>query len=67
MPDDVRVIGFDDSSVGALTRPSLTSVRQPIEEMAIEMAKILLDTIAEPDRRVTSVIFEPTLHIRDSA
>ncbi|WP_155856112.1 LacI family DNA-binding transcriptional regulator [Cellulomonas sp. URHD0024] len=67
VPEDVRVIGFDDSSVGALTRPSLTSVRQPIEEMAIEMAKILLDTIAEPDRRVTSVIFEPTLHIRDSA
>jgi len=67
VPDDVRVIGFDDSSVGALTRPSLTSVRQPIEEMAIEMAKILLDTIAEPDRRVTSMIFEPTLHIRDSA
>ena len=66
VPQDVRVIGFDDSSVGALTRPSLTSVRQPIEEMAVEMAKILLDTIAEPDRRVTSVIFEPTLHIRDS-
>ena len=34
---------------------------QPIEEMAVEMARILLDTIAEPDRRVTSVIFEPTL------
>ena len=67
VPDDVRVIGFDDSSVGALTRPSLTSVRQPIEEMAVEMARILLATIAEPDRRVTSMIFEPTLHIRDSA
>ncbi|WP_082495210.1 LacI family DNA-binding transcriptional regulator [Cellulomonas sp. Leaf334] len=67
VPDDVRVIGFDDSSVGAVSRPALTSVRQPIEEMAAEMARILLDTIADPGRRVTSTIFEPTLRIRDSA
>lgn len=66
VPDDVRVVGFDDSSVGALSRPALTSVRQPIEEMAAEMARILLATIAEPGRRVTSTIFEPTLRIRDS-
>ena len=42
-------------------------MRQPIEEMAAEMARILLDTIADPGRRVTSTIFEPTLRIRDSA
>jgi DNA-binding LacI/PurR family transcriptional regulator len=67
VPDDVRVIGFDDSSVGALSRPALTSVRQPIEEMAAERARILLDTIADPGRRVTSTIFEPTLRVRESA
>ncbi|WP_315096133.1 LacI family DNA-binding transcriptional regulator [uncultured Cellulomonas sp.] len=67
VPEDVRVIGFDDSSVGALSRPALTSVRQPIEEMAAAMARILLDTIADPGRRVTSTIFEPTLRIRASA
>ena len=67
VPEDVRVIGFDDSSLGALARPALTSVRQPIEEMAAEMARILLDTIADPGRRVTSTIFEPTLQVRDSA
>ena len=39
-------------------------MRQPIEEMAAEMARILLDTLADPERRVTSVIFEPTLVVR---
>ena len=66
VPDDVRVIGFDDSSLGALSRPALTSVRQPIGEVAAEMARILLDTVADPGRRVTSTICEPTLRIRDS-
>jgi len=68
---DVRVIGFDDSQLGAVSRPSLTSVRQPIEEMAGEMARILLDVVLdarlEPERRLTSVIFTPTLVVRDSA
>ncbi|MEN0128315.1 MAG: LacI family DNA-binding transcriptional regulator [Brevundimonas sp.] len=67
VPGDVSVVGFDDSSLGALSRPGLTSVRQPIEEMAAEMARILLDTLADPDRRVTSVIFEPTLVVRGTS
>ncbi|GEL93900.1 LacI family DNA-binding transcriptional regulator [Cellulomonas composti] len=64
IPQDVGVVGFDDSSVGALARPGLTTVRQPIEEMAAEMARILLDVLADPGRRETSVIFEPTLVVR---
>ncbi|MDM7829751.1 LacI family DNA-binding transcriptional regulator [Cellulomonas edaphi] len=67
VPHDVSVVGFDDSSLGAHSRPGLTSVRQPIEEMAAEMARILLDTLADPERRVTSVIFEPTLVVRGTS
>jgi DNA-binding LacI/PurR family transcriptional regulator len=67
VPHDVSVVGFDDSSLGALSRPGLTSVRQPIEEMAAEMARILFDTLADPERRVTSVIFEPTLVVRGTS
>lgn len=67
VPQDVAVVGFDDSTIAAMTRPGLTSVRQPIEEMAAEMVRILLDQLADPARRVTSVIFEPTLSVRGSA
>ncbi|ROS31809.1 LacI family DNA-binding transcriptional regulator [Cellulomonas sp. PhB150] len=67
VPEDVAVVGFDDSSLGAHSRPGLTSVRQPIEEMAAEMARILLDVLADPERRVTSVIFEPTLVVRGTS
>ena len=43
VPEDVAVVGFDDSPVATSTRPALTSVRQPIEEMGQEMARLLVD------------------------
>ncbi|MFD6992173.1 LacI family DNA-binding transcriptional regulator [Streptomyces sp. NPDC059943] len=67
VPEDVAVIGFDDSRAAASCRPPLTTVRQPVEDMAAEMARLLLDRLARPDRPVTSVIFEPTLILRSSA
>lgn len=33
VPDDVSVIGFDDTAVAGLVRPGLTSVRQPVRQL----------------------------------
>jgi len=35
--------------------------------MAAEMARLLIGQIAEGDRQVRSVVFDPTLVVRDSA
>ncbi|WP_329459299.1 LacI family DNA-binding transcriptional regulator [Streptomyces sp. NBC_01497] len=67
VPDDVAVVGFDDSSVAAACDPPLTTVRQPVEAMAAEMARLLQERIEHPDRAVTSVIFTPELVVRESA
>ncbi|MFD4990445.1 LacI family DNA-binding transcriptional regulator [Cellulosimicrobium cellulans] len=67
VPDDVAVVGFDDSPAGTLTRPALTTVRQPVEEMAAEMARLLLEQVETGEPRVTSRIFDPVLVVRDSA
>ncbi|MFE3371434.1 LacI family DNA-binding transcriptional regulator [Streptomyces sp. NPDC059173] len=67
VPQDVAVVGFDDSSAALACRPPLTTVRQPVEEMAAEMTRLLLDRLARPDGPVTSVIFEPELVVRESA
>jgi LacI family transcriptional regulator len=42
VPDDVSVIGFDDLPESAWITPSLTTVRQPIEEMAVAAMRKLL-------------------------
>ncbi|GIG00322.1 LacI family DNA-binding transcriptional regulator [Catellatospora citrea] len=67
VPDDVAVIGFDDSSAALSSRPPLTTVRQPVEDMAAEMARLLLTRIDSRANRTTSVIFDPDLVLRASA
>jgi Periplasmic binding protein-like domain len=48
-------------------RLQLTTVRQPVEDMAAEMARLLLTLIDHPGHAPTSVIFEPELVIWQSA
>ncbi|MFJ9427085.1 LacI family DNA-binding transcriptional regulator [Streptomyces sp. NPDC101249] len=43
VPDDVAVIGFEDSILARHTDPPLTTVRQPVEELGRTMARILTD------------------------
>jgi len=54
VPDDVAVVGFEDSVVARQTEPQLTSVFQPVEEMGRQMARMLVDLIRgeEPPRTV---------------
>ncbi|MEU0225342.1 LacI family DNA-binding transcriptional regulator [Streptomyces sp. NPDC006284] len=68
IPDDVAVIGFDDSSAAVAGRPPLTTVRQPMEEMAATMARLLQEEIeGAPRTEPTAVIFDPELVVRESA
>ncbi|CAL9563669.1 HTH-type transcriptional repressor CytR [Streptomyces sp. enrichment culture] len=66
-PDDVAVIGFDDSIVARHTDPPLTSVRQPLEEMGRTMARLLLDEIADRGTGHREVVLPTELVIRASA
>ncbi|GAA2014466.1 LacI family DNA-binding transcriptional regulator [Catenulispora yoronensis] len=67
VPGRVAVVGFDDSSAAKACRPPLTTVHQPIEDMAAEMARLLLAHIEDRQLRATARIFEPTLVVRGSA
>ncbi|WP_055489410.1 LacI family DNA-binding transcriptional regulator [Streptomyces sp. TP-A0356] len=67
VPDDVAVVGFDDSGVAVACRPPLTTVRQPVERMAAEMARLLDEHIRGERDKPTSVIFDPELVARASA
>ncbi|MFE9823971.1 LacI family DNA-binding transcriptional regulator [Streptomyces sp. NPDC005791] len=67
VPDDVAVVGFDDSVTASVCRPRLTTIRQPMEDMAATMARILQEHIEGARTEPTSVIFEPRLVVRESA
>jgi DNA-binding LacI/PurR family transcriptional regulator len=46
VPEDVAVVGFDDSAAATMVEPALTTMRNPIEQTALEALRILDDQIA---------------------
>ena len=58
IPEDVKVIGYDDVFVSELTSPELTTIHQPLEDMAeacIDIIKKAADGEAFPARTVLHV------------
>ncbi|MFC1418027.1 LacI family DNA-binding transcriptional regulator [Streptacidiphilus cavernicola] len=43
VPEDVSIIGFDDSIAAVCSNPPLTTMRLPVEEMAATATRLLLD------------------------
>ena len=48
VPHDVAIVGFDDSRAATLVWPELTTVRQPLAEMAMAAVDMLLAGAARP-------------------
>jgi DNA-binding LacI/PurR family transcriptional regulator len=67
VPDDVAVIGFDDSPYAQQTIPRLSTVRQPVDAMGTRMVAELLAQITSPDRHPSHVVLGTELILRDSA
>jgi DNA-binding LacI/PurR family transcriptional regulator len=66
VPDDVAVVGFEDSVVARYAQPPLTTVRQPIEEMGRQATRLLLARAAgEPTGM--HLILDVELVVRASA
>lgn len=67
VPDDVAVVGFDDSPSALHTVPPLTTVHQPVEEIGREMVRLLLTRIAGDPLTEPLVVLPTHLEIRGSA
>jgi DNA-binding LacI/PurR family transcriptional regulator len=67
VPDDVAVVGFDDIPSARYAQPPLTTVRQPMEQMARAMAALAVEQIAGGEPGEPRVLCPTTLVRRDSA
>jgi LacI family transcriptional regulator len=70
MPENLSVAGFDDVPYASITWPALTTIRQPIGEMASGAAGLLLGQIqskknSSPDV-ISSISFQYEMKIRES-
>ena len=67
VPGDVAVVGYDDSPIATTTRPTLSSVRQPIEEMGREMVHLLAESIEQTGRVPRRIVLTTELIARASS
>lgn len=66
VPEDVSVVGFDDSAFMNCTNPPLTTVRQPIEAMGRTAVTLLVGQIEGASVTSEELLFEPELVVRGS-
>ena len=65
IPDKMKLVGFDDVNVAALTTPTITTIRQPVKEIA-DMAVDLLIKSAQGEVIPTKVMLPVKLIVRES-
>ncbi|HET6451320.1 MAG TPA: LacI family DNA-binding transcriptional regulator [Spirochaetia bacterium] len=79
IPDDLAVVGYDDTDLAAAMRPSLTAVHQPREELSLVTCERLLElvrsrhagppprsSVRRPVQAARRIVLSPRLVVRDS-
>ncbi|MFI5845878.1 LacI family DNA-binding transcriptional regulator [Catenuloplanes sp. NPDC051500] len=66
VPGDLSVVGFDDSPLTAFTDPPLTTLRQPVNPMAVAAVRALVDEINGHAAPRSEYVFRPELVVRGS-
>jgi LacI family transcriptional regulator len=65
VPEDVSVMGFDDIEFASIAFPSLTTIRQPLQEMGATAAELLIRKLTN-DESVGNIRLRPELIVRSS-
>ncbi|MEV4011937.1 GH1 family beta-glucosidase [Nonomuraea angiospora] len=65
VPEDLAIVGFDDIDAASATTPGLTTVRVPLAEQALAVARLLLSRLE--GRHTTSVVLPTRLVVRESS
>lgn len=67
VPHQLSVCGFDNAPISRYIWPSLTTVKQPIDSMAAEGVKLLINLIRKKQLEFSVVRFEDELIVRESS
>ncbi len=66
VPEDISIIGFDDNPACLYAPVSLTTIRQPLFNMAEDSVKTLITMIEEDLNEPKHELLEPELVVRES-
>ncbi|MBT2573871.1 LacI family DNA-binding transcriptional regulator [Bacillus sp. ISL-51] len=66
VPEDLSIIGFDNTILAEMVDPPLTTMAQPIHEMGRRVVQLLIDEIQGKKKTKSKIILSPELVVRQS-
>ncbi|GAA0318591.1 transcriptional regulator DegA [Oceanobacillus oncorhynchi subsp. oncorhynchi] len=67
IPEDISIVGFDNSILAQMSYPPLTTIAQPIEEMAKKVIELFVASLENRDEVTQRIVLAPELTVRSSA
>jgi DNA-binding LacI/PurR family transcriptional regulator len=67
VPDDLSVVGFDGIAAAEWTEPELTTVEQPIDEIAMTAVEALCALMESPEQALPNYVFRPRRRVGGSS
>lgn len=67
VPEEIKVVGFDNIPMAELMQPTLTTVAQPINELGVNAAELLIKKIENPETSNQQIVMRCTLIERESS
>jgi LacI family transcriptional regulator len=64
IPEELSFIGFDNLQLSQIVKPRLSIIYQPLEQIAEDAARLLMERLLKNDRREPCVIMHPTTLLR---
>ncbi|MBA7532533.1 HTH-type transcriptional repressor PurR [subsurface metagenome] len=68
VPDDIRVVGYDDIELGTYYDPGLTTIHQPKEALAEKACNKLIEILKNNGKNLNLLqeVIRPSLIVRES-
>jgi diguanylate cyclase (GGDEF)-like protein/PAS domain S-box-containing protein len=67
IPSDIAVVGYDDSGTARKSTPSITSVRQPVNDLGAAAMRRAAELLDNPDAEPTIQTLEARIIVRESS
>lgn len=66
VPNELSIVGFDNTILSTICEPPLTTIAQPIDEMGKKVVELLIEEIEKKKESKQRVILSPKLVVRNS-
>jgi LacI family transcriptional regulator len=67
VPEDLKIVGFDDTRLATLVRPSLSTVRVPLQDVGAAAVRLLVERVTDSEKPATRMKVGTKLVIRESS